>query len=495
MEEPTTGPPPAELRRSLGVVDGVVIAASNTAATTTIGVGLGLLAAYVGRQTPVLLVLAFLPILGIAGAYARLNRSEPNCGNGYAWVGRTLGPWLGLLAGWIPLAGSVIFLAYTTSLTGSVLMQTAGKLGVTSPLGWDLDPNSTGQSTAIGLVVLAAVTWTAVTGITKAARFQAGLLVFEYVVLLLFCGWGLAVGDQPFSWEWLNPFAVGSLSGLAQGLVLAVFCYWGWDAAFSVTEETRGPGDAARGGFIALWTVLGLFLLGAFAFQRVMPAEEMAANGAQGLAHYSAKLAGEPLATLPLVALLFSVLASLQAGVIPTARIALAMSRDRTLGPVWSKVSVRYGTPAAGTVLVSLVAAAIALLTLAIPKLNEAILALVNAIGMLVALYYGLTALTCAVRFRDQVRAGPGPALRAVAVPAASGLALLTLGGYLVHHYATMSDGFAVSAANGWFNLACPGAVLVLGLLVGAVARWRRRSPYFDRPRGRVFPRRKEVSA
>lgn len=80
------------LRKSLGVVDGVAIAASSTAATTSIGIGLGVTAGVVGLHLPAIMLLAFLPILGIAGAYSRLNRVEPNAGNGYVWVGRSLTP-------------------------------------------------------------------------------------------------------------------------------------------------------------------------------------------------------------------------------------------------------------------------------------------------------------------------------------------------------------------------------------------------------------------
>lgn len=456
--------------KSLGVIDGVVIAASSTAATTSIAIGTGVLAATVGRQVPILLVLAFLPMLGIAGAYARLNRSEPNCGAGYTWVGSTLGPWLGFLAGWIPVAGTVIFLAYTTAICGSLLIQTADKLGLHG-----LDPNSTAQCTLIGLVVLAAVTWTAIRGVEHAASFQKYLLIFEYAVLIVFCGWGLIVGDQPFSLSWLNPFAFDSFSGLAQGLVLAVFFYWGWDAAFSVTEETRNPEDAARGGYIALFTMLGLFVLGSIAFQRVLPTEELAANGAQGLSYYAAKLAGEPWASLPLLALMFSAIASVQSGVIPTARLTLAMSRDRTLGPFWARLNER-GAPAAGTVVIAVVAGFVALLEFAIPTLNQAILAAVNTIGLLVAVYYGLTAIAAAVRFR-------GEGLRATWIPLLSGTALLALGGYLAVYYATLSDGFAISVENGWFNLAAPVIIVVIGLVAAASAKWRRRSPYFRKAR------------
>lgn len=67
------GAPPAALRKSLGVLDGVAIAASSTAATTSIGIGLGVTAGVVGLYLPSIMLLAFLPILGIAGAYSRLN--------------------------------------------------------------------------------------------------------------------------------------------------------------------------------------------------------------------------------------------------------------------------------------------------------------------------------------------------------------------------------------------------------------------------------------
>jgi amino acid transporter len=158
------------------------------------------------------------------------------------------------------------------------------------------------------------------------------------------------------------------------------------------------------------------------------------------------------------------------------------MSRDRTLGPIWARVHRRYGSPAWGTVLIAVIAAGVAALTLMIPKLNEAVLACVNAIGTLVAFYYGLTSIACALRFRGLLRTNRREALRAVVVPAVCGLLLLALDGYLVVYYATLSDTFAVSASNGWFCLACPAAIIVAGLVIGAIAKWRRRSPYFDRP-------------
>ncbi|MGC0334067.1 amino acid transporter [Streptomyces sp. SAI-170] len=480
---PSSTPPPV-LRRSLGVLDGVALAASSTAATTSIGIGLGAVASVVGPQTPALLLLAFLPVLGIAVAYARLNRSEPNCGSGYVWVGRSLGPWLGFLTGWVVLVASIVFCAYTSAVMGSTVLMLANKAGVHTVAGAALDPASTGVSTAVGLVVLLSLAAVTVTGLRAATRLQFGLLVFEYAVLLAFCGWALVSGDHAFSWSWFDPFAISDGTAFAQGMVLAVFFFWGWDAAFSVTEETRSAGDSARGGFIALFAMLGLFLFCSVAFQREMSLAELVRNGPQALPHLGAKLADEPWATLPLLALMFSAVASVQATLIPTARGLLAMGRDRTMGRVWTRVHPRYGTPAAGTVIVLGVAAAIAVLAVALPRLSDMLLAAVNAIGLVVALYYGLTALACAVRFRTALREGPREALLAVVVPAASGLVLLGLGAYLAHSYLTMSDHFALSPDNGWFMFCLPAVIVLAGLVMAAVAKYVRRSPYFTTGRG-----------
>ncbi|MFD5626691.1 APC family permease [Streptomyces sp. NPDC127072] len=484
MTEKPYGVDPPALRKSLGVVDGVAIAASSTAATTSIGIGLGVTAGVVGLHLPAIMLLAFLPILGIAGAYTRLNRVEPNAGNGYVWVGRSLNPWLGFLVGWVSIVATVAFLAYTTAVTGSAMLQLAGQAGVHEVAGLTLDPGSTAQTTAVGIGVLVAVTFTAVTGIRTAARLQSGLLVFEYVVLLGFCGYGIFTGPHPFSLSWFDPFAIPSASALAQGLLLSVFCYWGFEAAFTVNEEVRDPKDASRAGIITLVTMLGLFLLGSLAFQRVLSEKELAGHGAEGLAFFGERVASQPLAALPLVALMFSAVASLQAGVIPTARGMFAMSRDRTLGPVWSRVSARYGTPAAGTLLIGALATGVAALALVIPRLADMIMATVNAVGIVVSLSYALTALAAAVRFRALLREDWRQGIRAVVLPSLSAAALLGLGGYLAWSFYTSTDHLELSADNGWFLLLTPTLMVVSGFLAAAWAKWVRKSPYFRTGRG-----------
>lgn len=473
------------MRRSLGVLDNVVIAASSTAATTSIGIGLGLTAGVVGLHLPIIMALAVIPVACIAGAYAHLNRVEPNAGNTYVWVGRSLNPWLGFLCGWVMAVSMVLFLAYTTTVTGSSILALAGQAGLRSIGGVELTAESTLQSTLVGLLLLVAAVITAIVGVDLAAKVQSVLLIFEYVVLLGFCGYGLFVGDQPFSMDWVDPFDIPSGAAFAQGMVLAVFCYWGFDSAYSMTEECHDSRTSGRAGAYTLILMLGLFLLASFAFQRVLPLDEMADHGAEGLVYFGNALATSPLTLLPMIALTFSAVASLQSGVLPTVRGMFAMSRDRTLGPVWARVHPRYGTPAAGTLVLGALAMVVCVVALAIPKVPDLINATVNAIGIIVALYYAATALAAAVRFRGLLRVGVRAAVVPVILPMLGAILLLGLAGALSWDYWSGVDHYEVAADNGWFVLSVPLAMVLSGIAVAAWAKWVRRSPTSCAPRAR----------
>ncbi len=491
MTTPATSRPPAEadgtptrMPKVLGAVDSAAIAMSSTAPTMSIGIGLGVIGAVVGPAIPGMFLLALMPILGIALAYTRLNTVERNCGNGYVWVGRSLGPWLGFQAGWVAVVGTTIFLAYGSQVCGSVILQFANEAGWTSVGGLTLDPLSIPLTTALGLAVLLVVTLAAIRGADLAATVQRYLIIFEYVVLIGFCVYGIVTGPHPFEWSWLSMSGIDSPKVLAGGLIVAVYFYWGWDVAFCVTEETHDPRDASRGGFLSLGLMAGMLVLAAVAFQRVLTTDEIVERGPQGLVYFAGKLAQEPIAGLALLALLFSTVASLQAGVFPTARATLAMGRDQTLGRVWARLHPRYATPAAGTLLIMSAAAVIAALSVTIGTLSTVVVAAVTSVGLLVSLYYGLGGIACAVRFRGDLRTSPAAALQSVVIPAVSAVTLFALGGYLAQQFWVQDDHFAFDPENGKFLVAVPAAIISAGLLVSAWSKWVRHAPYFHGGQG-----------
>ena len=479
---------PEHLRESVGPVGTAVIAMANTAPTLSIGIGLGLISLDAGTGIPAMVLLAVLPILGIALAFSRLNRAERNLGASYTWVGRTFGPWLGFQCGWVNLAGSTIYLAYGSQVCGSMLLTLANECHWTSAFGLTLNPTSIALTTVVGIVALGGLTYLALRGADVVARIQTPLIAFEYLVLIGFCGYAAIRGTHPIELSWFNPATAPSLKLAATGIILCVYCFWGWDSAFTLTEETHDARDASRAGFGSIFLMLGMFLLAAIGFERYFSVSDLGAHGSGLLPYLGTAIARQPLAALPLIALVFSSVASLQTGVLPNARGALAMGRDRSLGRMWTRISPRYGTPSTGSLLISAIAATIAVLGIGIGTLNQFVLAMATSVGMLVSGYYGLCGLACAWRFRQELRDGVWPALRSVLLPAIGGFTLLGLGGFLAVSDWQSSPGFAWNAQNGRFLALVPASIVLLGFAVSAVAKWYRRSPYFAGVIGGVGP-------
>jgi amino acid transporter len=478
---PPPGPdePPTRLRESVGPVGTAVIAMANTAPTLSIGIGLGLISLDTGSAVPAMVLIAAVLVLGVALAFSRLNRVERDLGASYTWVGRTLGPWLGFQCGWVNLAGTTIYLAYGSQVCGSLVLSFANECHLTSVLGLTLNPTSIALSTSVGLVALIGLTALALRGADVVARIQTPLIAFEYVVLIGFCGYAAIRGTHSVELAWFNPMTAPSARLAATGIILCVYCFWGWDSAFTLTEETHQARDASRAGFGSIFLMLGLFLLAAIGFERYFSLGALGANGAQLLPYLGTQLAKQPLAALPLLAMLFSSVASLQTGVVPNARGALAMGRDGALGRAWTRVSPKYGTPAVGTLLIAGIAAAIAVLGIGIGTLNQFILAMATSVGILVSGYYGLAGLACAWRFRGELRDGPWPALRSVILPLISAIGMLGLGVFLAVTDWQQAAGFALNAGNGRFLALVPLSIVGLGLLVSAWAKWGRKSAYF----------------
>src|SRR6201987_719255 len=77
---------------ALGLVTSVVIGVASTAPAYSLAATLGFVVAFVGVQTPVVVVLAFIPMLFISIAYAEHNKADPDCGTTFTWAARAFGP-------------------------------------------------------------------------------------------------------------------------------------------------------------------------------------------------------------------------------------------------------------------------------------------------------------------------------------------------------------------------------------------------------------------
>ncbi|MFF3319885.1 APC family permease [Streptomyces sp. NPDC003035] len=476
-------PPYDALPRVLGVRQGVVISLSNISPTFSIGIGLGLIGASVGLGIPAAFLLGLVPILGIALAYTKLNQREPNCGAAYAWVGRAVGPLPGYLIGWVTVVTQVLFLAYAVPLAGQYTLLSLDSLGLRQVAGVRLAEAPVLVSLAIGLLLLAGLAALAVLGVEAAARFQLVLLVLEFAVVLAVCVWAVVAGDAAsFSLGWFSPTVFSSPSVMAMGILLAVFMYWGWESAFSVTEENTDARTSGRAGMWSLAAVAGLFLFASVAFQRALTPEELAANGERGLPYLGQLAAGNVGQAVTTVVLLFSIIACAQSVLIGTARQTLAMGRDGVLGSGWAALHPRRRTPHLSTLRIAALAAVLALLSAGLGSLQDIVVGSVTSVGILISLFYAFAALACAITFAAEARRSAAMLLITVVTPLLCGLALLGLGSYMIYSLWTSSDHFAFAADNGRFLTLVPVVILITGVPAALWAKYGRRAAYFTRP-------------
>ena len=81
----------------------MIIGLSSSGPSQTIAVSLAGLVSVSGYGGIIPILICFLPMIGIAIAYQRLNRWDQSAGATYTWVAKVFHPYLGFLCGWMIL--------------------------------------------------------------------------------------------------------------------------------------------------------------------------------------------------------------------------------------------------------------------------------------------------------------------------------------------------------------------------------------------------------
>ena len=415
----TTSAPPSTPSRSptnkglklgaIGLVSSIVIGVASTAPGYSLAATLGYIAQEVGTKGPIIMLLAFIPMLFISYAYKALNNVDPDCGTTFKWAARAFGPRTGWINGWVIIAADIIVMANLAQIAGQYSLDLIGKSEWADNI-WAV--------TSIGCVWIIAMTWISWRGIELSARTQVILLGLELLTLAIFsvvCLWQVYAGTAgdlaikpELSWFW--PFGEGmTFSTLSAGFLLAVFIYWGWDSAVAVNEETDNaavtPGRAA---VISTVILLITYVVVAVA------AQAFAGIGDTGIGLTNPETIDDPFtgigeaalgpwgAKLLFLAILSSAAASTQTTILPTARTSLSMAAYKALPKVFGDVHPRYQTPTVSTWAMGIVSVAFyaGLTWLSPASLND----LIAAIGLMIAFYYGFTGLASAWVFRKEAR-------------------------------------------------------------------------------------------
>ncbi len=396
--EPASPPAAAEtgLRANvLGLFDSIVMAVAGSAPAYTIAGSTAVLIGAVAFAGPAALLWCGIPMLGIAWAFAYLNRLEANAGATYAWVGRVLHPALGFMAGWSLIVSATIFMVAGSLPAGSVTID------LFSPS----SANNTGLVTAVGAVWFLVMVGLVIMGVRVTARAQWIMSGIEIAILVLFAVLAIIHSAShsvtAFSWSWFGFSHFNGMAGFAAGGLVAAFYYWGWDVASNLNEEMKDSKRAAGiGGIVGVLIVFALYEIFTVATNLAMPAKTIQNNAGDVLAVLGQEVWHGPGGKLLVIAVMLSTIATLETTLIQVTRTLYAMSRERTLPGFLGSILRGRQTPWLATIAVAIVSLGLFIGSNYIGSVGTILGDAIDAIGIQICVYYGLAGLTVVVAYR-----------------------------------------------------------------------------------------------
>ncbi len=386
---------------AIGFVDGVAIGLASTAPAYSLAAVIGSIVVATGIHAPGILLLSFVPMFFIAAAFFYLNRADQDCGTTFSWVTRALGPSWGFIGGWAIFTTGVL-------VVGSLADVSA--FYVYDLLGLEELKKSRVAVVALAVAIVAVMTTICVIGTEISAHLQRVLTLGQVGVLLLFAVVAfidLAFGDAPAKsidpeLSWLSPFGV-EYSGILTGVLLAVFIYWGWESAVNLSEETedsaRAPGLA---GLTSTVILLVTYVAVAVALVAIAGLEKIERfDDDPGVLGKVAEDVLGPLAFLVVLAVIVSGISSSQTTILPASRTSLSMAAAGALPRIFAHIHPRFLTPDFGTILVGV--AAVAWYVGASLVSDNFLFDSLSALSLMIAFYYGLTGLACAIYYRREL--------------------------------------------------------------------------------------------
>jgi len=278
--------------------------------------------------------------------YAELASMIPIAGSAYTYSYAILGEIVAWIIGWdlileyavSNMSVAVGFSAYLQDLFENIF-------GFHLPPEWAFAPfpapgGPHGIFNVPALLITLLVTWVLVRGVREGAGANSVMVTIKVAAILIFCIFS-AKAVNTGNW---HPFAPNGFPGILTGASLVFFTYIGFDSVSTAAEECRNPQRDLPVGIIAtlivctiLYGSVSLVLTGIMNYTK-LGTDSPVADALKALGYNRLRL-------IVTAGALMGMLSSLLVYQYGQARIWFAMSRDRLLPPMFSRVHKRFQTP------------------------------------------------------------------------------------------------------------------------------------------------------
>ena len=339
-----------KLRRELNIWETIGISVALMAPSMAANINPQGMVGSVGGAIPLTFILATVGVLLVSYTFVRLCQAYHHSGSVYGFVGATLGPKTGVVAGWALLGTYTFYGAVTAMAFGRIFSSFLDGIGV-----WSSPPD--GAAFLLAAIALIGVWWLTVSPVRRGTRTllvaevtTVALILIVALIILVRIASGNAPNGQPFTF---SPFTVSSgtaTSALFLGVVFGFLSFAGFEAAATLGEEAREPRrDIPR-------AILGTAIFGGVYYVFVTWIEVMGfGNTDAGLSKFGSSLSlmgdlgnefvGNWAGDLISLGAAVSAFACCLACCVGASRLLYALSRDGVGPAPLATVSPKRGTP------------------------------------------------------------------------------------------------------------------------------------------------------
>ena len=282
--------------------------------------------------------------------YAELASMIPVAGSAYTYAYAALGEIFAWIIGWdlileyavANMAVAVGFGAYFNDLLDNVF-------GFHLPMQISNPVLAEGKATGAwfnlpAFLLIMALTWILVRGVKESAQANNTMVLIKVTAILVFI-FGAARTVNTANW---HPFMPNGFSGVLTGGAIVFFTYIGFDAVSTAAEECHRPNrDLPLGIMVTLAACAILYAGVALVLTGIAHWDTL--NNDAPVANALKALGFSRLRFIVTVGALLGMISSLLVSQYGQARIWFAMSRDRLLPGLFSRVHPKFDTPHVST--------------------------------------------------------------------------------------------------------------------------------------------------
>ena len=299
-----------------------------------------------GPAISVSFVLVAIACSFAALCYAELASMIPIAGSAYTYSYATLGEIFAWIIGWdlileyavSNMSVAVGFSAYFNDFLDNVFGFHLPKQ-LSDPM--IVEGQFTGSWFNVpALVILLLLTYVLVRGVRESAETNNAMVLIKIVAILVFV-FGAARSVNTSNW---HPFMPNGYTGVLTGAAIIFFTYIGFDSVSCAAEECNRPQRDMPIGILATLVICAV-LYGSVALVLTGIANWRTLDNAAPVANALKALGMNRIRLLVTAGALLGMLSSLLVFQYGQARVWFAMSRDRLLPGVFSRVHPRFKTP------------------------------------------------------------------------------------------------------------------------------------------------------